>query len=525
MEASIPSATGRTIPRVVRERRWWLLLLVAWGVGIGFSLHSHIEQASQQANDVAIEGARNMFRMILLTRNWNSSHGGVYVPVTPLTQPNPYLEHPRRDVTTTDGVLLTMINLAYMTRLIGEAAEASSGAIFRLSSLRPIRPGNEPDDWERQALLSFEQGMKEVTGIERSSQGVMLRYMAPLLVKKSCMACHAKQGYQVGDIRGGLSVLQRYEPIEEVAQSGAQSALMTHCIEFMLVLSVGWLLLELLRRRWFELAGKVDELEASQRQLLQSEKMASIGQLAAGVAHEINNPVGFVNANLGSLKTYCEEMIALLERCRSGQAGADDFSAIEFDFLKEDIPALLHESRDGLDRVKKIVVDLKNYSRVDEAAWQDSNLNSGIESTLNVAWNELKYKADVVRELGDLPPVPCIAAQINQVVMNLLVNAVHAIEGHGTITVRSGHDETWAWIEVADTGKGMTPAVLNRIFEPFYTTKPVGKGTGLGLSLSYDIIKKHEGRIEVSSDVGVGSTFRIVLPLRGRKPDGVASPP
>lgn len=109
--------------------------------------------------------------------------------------------------------------------------------------------------------------------------------------------------------------------------------------------------------------------------------------------------------------------------------------------------------------------------------------------------------------------------------MNLLVNAVHAIESHGTITVRSGHDETWAWIEVADTGKGMTPAVLNRIFEPFYTTKPVGKGSGLGLSLSYEIIKKHEGRIEVSSDVGVGSTFRIILPLRGRKADGAASPP
>lgn len=306
--------------------------------------------------------------------------------------------------------------------------------------------------------------------------------------------------------------------------AGVRKALISHGIGFVLVLAAGWLLLEVLRRRWFDLAGKVDELEASQSQLLQSEKMASIGQLAAGVAHEINNPVGFVNSNLGSLKKYSEQIISLLERCRKGQASEADFAAIDFDYLKDDLGDLLDESREGLERVKKIVVDLKNYSRIDESAWQDADLNSAIESTLNVAWNELKYKADVIRELGDLPPVPCVAAQINQVVMNLLVNAVHAIEIHGSITVRSGHDDTWVWIEVADTGKGMTPAVMKRIFEPFYTTKPVGKGTGLGLSLSYDIVRKHDGRIEVSSEVGVGTTFRVMLPVRGRQPDGTASP-
>ncbi|MBL8429464.1 MAG: DUF3365 domain-containing protein [Dechloromonas sp.] len=344
----------------------------------------------------------------------------------------------------------------------------------------------------------------------------MLRYMAPLAVKKSCLDCHAKQGYQVGDIRGGLSVSQRYDLVEDVVLAGLRKDIVSHGAAFAVVLAAGWFLLEVLRRRWFELAGKVDELEASQSQLLQSEKMASIGQLAAGVAHEINNPVGFVNSNLGTLRGYSEQMIALLERCRRGEASEADFAAIDFDYIRSDVGDLLNESRDGLDRVKKIVVDLKNYSRIDQSAWQDADLNSGIESTLNVAWNELKYKADVVREFGNLPPVPCVAAQINQVVMNLLVNAVHAIDTHGTITVRTGHDETWAWIEVADTGKGMTPEVMKRIFEPFYTTKPVGKGTGLGLSLSYDIVRKHDGKIEVSSEVGVGTTFRVVLPLNGK---------
>ena len=206
----------------------------------------------------------------------------------------------------------------------------------------------------------------------------------------------------------------------------------------------GWALLEVLRRRWLELDGKIGELEAAHSQLLQSEKMASIGVLAAGVAHEINNPVGFVNSNLSTLKGYNASMIALLERCRAGEATEADFDAVEFDYLKDDIPALIGESRDGLDRVRKIVADLKDFSRIDQAEWQEADLNAGVECTLNVVWNELKYKAEVVREYDPtLPRVPCLPAQINQVVMNLLINAAHAIAERGTITVRSGHDAQW----------------------------------------------------------------------------------
>ncbi|UCV29647.1 ATP-binding protein [Ferribacterium limneticum] len=515
MEAHIAPVSNRSIPRFVRERRWWLLLLVVWTVAVAFSLHAQIEQIRQQTTAIAIEGARNMFRMVLLTRNWNASHGGIYVPVTERTQPNPYLNVPHRDVTTTEGVELTMVNPAYMTRLIAEMAESASGAVFRLTSLRPIRPENKPDRWERQALEAFEQGIKETSGIEPSPEGDMLRYMAPLKVQESCLQCHRKQGYQVGDIRGGISVSQRNAPIEAAVQAGWHRVLLSHGLVFILVLVAGWLMLEMLRRRWFELGDKIQELQDAQSQLLQSEKMAAIGQLAAGVAHEINNPVGFVSSNLNSLKNYSEQMIALLERCRSGQASEADFVAADFDYLKEDLADLLRESRDGLGRVTKIVSDLKDFSHVDEAGWQEADLNAGIEATLNVVWHELKYKAEVVRELGELPLVPCIAAQIDQVVMNLLVNAAHAIESRGTIVVRTGHDDAWAWIEVADTGKGMTPAVMQRIFEPFYTTKPVGKGTGLGLSLAYDIVKKHGGRIEVHSEPGQGSTFRVWLPLQG----------
>ena len=271
-----------------------------------------------------------------------------------------------------------------------------------------------------------------------------------------------------------------------------------------------------------ELEQLLSKIEEAQQQLLQSEKMAAIGQLAAGVAHEINNPIGFVSSNLGTLKTYIARLINVVDAYATVLAGGgremldQALRDADLEFLCEDLPALLAESQEGLGRVTKIVQDLKDFSRVDQAERQLADLNAALESTLNVVWNELKYKADVVRELGDIPEVDCVPAQINQVFMNLLVNAAQAIEQHGRITVRSGSEKGHVWFEIADTGKGMAPEVCNRIFEPFFTTKPVGKGTGLGLSISYDIIvKKHGGRFDVTSTPGQGSSFRIWLPVTG----------
>lgn len=274
-----------------------------------------------------------------------------------------------------------------------------------------------------------------------------------------------------------------------------------------------------------ELKTLLKKVEDAQNQLLQSEKMAAIGQLAAGVAHEINNPIGFVNSNLGTLNGYVEKLLDVItayEKCEATipVEPRPELAAVkadaDLDFLREDVRALLKESQDGLARVKKIVQDLKEFSHVDEAEWQDADLNQGLESTLNVVWAELKYKAEVVREYGEIPTVRCIAAQVNQVFMNLLVNAAQAIEERGTITVRSGSEGNHVWIEIQDTGKGMSPDVVKRIFEPFFTTKPIGKGTGLGLSLSYDIIvKRHGGHFDVKSTPGQGTTFRVWLPVEG----------
>ena len=267
----------------------------------------------------------------------------------------------------------------------------------------------------------------------------------------------------------------------------------------------------------------IKRLEEAQNQLLQSERMASIGQLAAGVAHEINNPVGFVNSNLGSLQRYVTDMLRLLsvyEKAEGALPGAamQEISQVKADidvaFLREDVANLLVESLDGLKRITRIVQDLKDFSHVDESERQWADLEAGLESTLRVVWNELKYKAEVIKEFAGIPQVECFAFQLNQVFMNLLINASHAIEGRGTIAIRTGHDDTCVWVEVQDSGRGIKPEHLSRIFEPFFTTKPVGQGTRLGLSLAYGIVKKHDGRIEVKSELGQGTVFRVILPKK-----------
>lgn len=267
----------------------------------------------------------------------------------------------------------------------------------------------------------------------------------------------------------------------------------------------------------------VRKLENAQGQLLQSEKLASIGQLAAGVAHEINNPIGFIGSNLSSLKREVDDLMALIAAYEASEPAlaerADLLAAVgaakaaaDVDYLREDIPTLIGESLDGVQRVKRIVENLKDFSRVDTAEWQFANLEHGLESTLNIVWNEIKYKAEVVREYAGLPEIECIAAQINQVFLNLLVNAAHAIENRGIIILRTGFDETNVWVEVEDSGSGIKPEHLHRIFEPFFTTKPVGKGTGLGLSLAFGIVQRHHGKIEVRSEPGKGTVFRVTLP-------------
>ncbi|WP_118182368.1 ATP-binding protein [Paraburkholderia phosphatilytica] len=289
--------------------------------------------------------------------------------------------------------------------------------------------------------------------------------------------------------------------------------------------------LEQLTERNHELSSANAQLEQAHQQLLQSEKLAAIGQLAAGVAHEINNPVGFVLSNLNSLESYVHDLLEVIDAYMGAEAslGTEERGRLsaarrdaDLDYVREDAPALLRESREGLARVREIVVDLRDFSRVDTShAWEWVDLHRCIESTLNIVGKEVRYRAELVRCFGELPQVRCIPSQIGQVVLNLVINAAHACAGTGTdavsgmVCVRTGivAGEDAVWIEVQDTGCGIAPENMKRIFEPFFTTKPVGQGTGLGLSVTYGIVSAHGGTIDVRSVVNQGTTFRIVLPV------------
>ena len=267
------------------------------------------------------------------------------------------------------------------------------------------------------------------------------------------------------------------------------------------------------------------ELEEAQVQLVQSEKMASIGQLSAGVAHEMNTPLGFVKSNIGTLENYVGTLLELLagyQQATAGMAGVPELDEVreplalaELDYLRSDIPELFSETRDGIQRVQRIVSDLKDFSHLGGEGWGYADIHRGLDSSLNILRNEIKHRADVVREYASLPELWCQSSQLNQVFLNLLANAAHAIEGRGRITVRTRVEGEFVVVEIEDTGCGIPPENLKRIFDAFFTTKPVGKGTGLGLSISYGIIRKHSGRIEVSSRPGHGSTFQVFLPLHG----------
>jgi len=284
-----------------------------------------------------------------------------------------------------------------------------------------------------------------------------------------------------------------------------------------------------LKKSHDELQAAYSKLQHAQSQLLQSEKLASIGQLAAGVAHEINNPIGYVYSNLGSLQKYLDELFKVVDAYEKVEplltqhhAEMADLRAVkdkaDLGFLKEDVTALMSESREGITRVKKIVQNLKDFSHAgSDEEWQWADLHKGLDSTLSIVWNEIKYKGDVIKAYGEIPEIECLPSQLNQVFMNLMVNAAHAIEERGTITIRTGAQGDRVWIEVSDTGKGIAPEHLGKIFDPFFTTKPVGTGTGLGLSVSYSIIQTHHGNINVASEVGKGTTFHIRLPVKQPK--------
>lgn len=281
------------------------------------------------------------------------------------------------------------------------------------------------------------------------------------------------------------------------------------------------------KERTEELETANKEIKNAQTMIIHSEKMRSLGQLVAGITHEINNPINYIHGNLIHLKKYCTALLAIIDCYQSFE---DELSEeekneikklkeeMELDFIKEDLPLLIKSCQEGTERTKNIVLDLKNFSRLDEMVVNDIHLEKEINTTLNILNNKIKGKIEIIKEYeDDIPPVEGYGGQLNQVFMNILDNACYAIKNTGKIYIRLKKSGNSVIIEFEDTGVGMSKEQLEKIFEPFYTTKPVGEGTGLGMSISYRVIQNNKGTITVNSEIGKGTLFKIQLPVKMKK--------
>jgi len=494
------------------------LLLLVISVLMAGSLIFRIQMVRKHSLDVATEGARDIFHMIVLSRQWNAEHGGVYVFESEQTPVNPYLDHPLKQLTTTDGRKLALLNPAYMTRQIGEIAAKESNLRIRLhiTSLKPIRPENKADPWETMALQGFERGLEEYVGIEEASDRALLRYMAPLMVKPACLACHDKQGYKVGDVRGGISVSLKLDSVEKNLREDIEASIISHGISYGLLVIISWGLIELLARRWRTLDDTIETLQATRNELVETEKMASLGRLVAGFAHEINTPIGVA---VGAV-SHSDEAIAKLRELFQQEEVSEQTLTRQLDDLSESHQLALGNLR----RAAELVHRFKRTS-IDRSSHQERHyqVEELIQDVLTTLRNTLKHTRIAIA-VNCAPEIKLfgVPGLLEQVLTNLIINSVNHGFDHGKnagqirIDVQPTEDGLLR-IDYYDDGSGMTDQVKDKAFEPFFTTNREYGGTGLGLYVIYNIITQQmAGKIHIQSAPGSGVHFHIEFPIDTR---------
>lgn len=502
------------LPSFIADRRWWLLPLLAWALIVGLSFHKHLQELEEQSIAVAAGGARNMFRMILLTRTWSSQHGGVYLPVTETLKPNPYLQHPRRDLTTTDGQRLTMINPAYMTRLLSELAEKEGVSAFRITSLKPTRPGNAPDDWERTALGEFDAGRPEK--LEIIDQGPAgegwLRYMAPLKTLASCLACHAEQGYEVGDIRGGISVTLPLAPIRAASIPARQQSLHAHLAALLLVSLCGGLLLELLRHRWLALAQANAHLSRAKA----AAEQANVAKTAflANISHELRTPLNAIVGYTHLLRGKVDDKGA--NRQIDGIENAAGRLLAMFSLIFDTIRAETGELQ-----IADEAFELGDFAEQLHAHLARECAGKGLASRL-----EMQPDAGPCWLRGD-------TRRLSQLLRQYIDNAVKFSE-RGEIALRvsrvaHGAESVDLRFEVVDQGIGIDAAHQQSLFGLFQqidasATRRHG-GNGAGLYLCRKLAELMGGSVGVDSAPGRGSCFWFAVTQAAAADGRPATPP
>jgi two-component system NtrC family sensor kinase len=484
-------------------------------------------QTSNLQNELVMEQARQqariLYKQILLTRQWVSDHQGLFLVKTAGVSENPYLHE--SVIRADDGTVFVKRNPAMVTRELSEYAAKSGFCWFRITSLEPINPANKADDFERAAMERFKEGLPEFEAITESPEGRVHRYIAPLLVQESCLTCHAEHGYSVGDIRGALSISVPLAWADKVIHKNNSTIIRYSVFSiFAVALALTYLFNKLVARRidrlsqamenypdqdysvsddkhlygdeigrlitrFGELCERLDkaqrDLDKTMQQAFYSEKMASLGQLTAGIAHEINNPLGGL---LNCVKTMQEEPENL-------------------ELHNRYIPLL----EKGLRRIEHIMRQLLNFGR--KAPLTFSKVN--VDEIIRECFELLEYRLRNITLTLDLHlhESHCIDVEaLRQIIVNTALNSIQAMPEGGSLTVRTKRTHTRMVITVQDTGTGIDPLIMNKIFDPFFTTKEVGEGTGLGLAVTYSLVQQMGGSIEVESELGKGTAFTISLP-------------
>jgi len=494
-------------------------------VSYGFLLYQTSTLQNELVMGQARQQARVLYKQILLTRQWVSDHQGLFLVKTTGVKENPYLDDGviRGD----DGTVFVKRNPAMVTRELSEYASKAGFCWFRITSLKPINPDNAPDEIERKALLSFEKGVPEVDYVTDGEDGRIHRYIAPLRVQDSCMACHAEHGYSVGDIRGALSISVPLGWADEVIKKNNTAIVRYAFFSVVAVaLALTYLFNKLVARRINLLSHAMEnypdqdhsisddkhlyddeisdliskfgglcerleraqgELDKNRQQAFYNEKMASLGQLTAGIAHEINNPLGGL---LNCVKTMGEEPENL-------------------DLHKRYQPLL----EKGLSRIEHIMRQLLNYGRKGSLTFNKVDIDDIIRECYELLEYRLK-NIDLTLNLN-LNERYCIDVEaLRQIIVNTGLNAIQAMPDGGSLSITTNRTAAsrQILIEIQDTGSGIDPAIMDKIFDPFFTTKDVGEGTGLGLAVTYSLVQQMDGNIEVKSEPGKGTVFTISLP-------------
>jgi len=489
----------------------------------GFLLYQTSHLQNELVMGQARQQARILYKQIILTRQWVSDHQGLFLVKTAGVQENPYLHD--SVIRADDGTVFVKRNPAMVTRELSEYAAQSGFCWFRITSLRPVNPVNAPDEIERQALLQFEQGVAEYDTVSSTQEGRVHRYIAPLLVQESCLSCHAEHGYKVGDIRGALSISVPLSWADTVILKNNTTIFRYAFFSVLAVaLALTFLFNKLVARRIARLSKAMDNypdqdyaviddkhlvndeigrlisdfgdlcerlnqaqrnLDKTMQQAFYNEKMASLGQLTAGIAHEINNPLGGL---LNCVKTMQDE------------PENTEMHARYMPLLEK-----------GLRRIENIMRQLLNFGRKAPLTFSKVDIDEIIRECFELL--EYKLKNIYLKLDLNLKDSYCIDIEaLRQIIVNIGLNAIQAMPDGGNLTVTTRRTSTRLIIEIQDSGTGIDPSIVDKIFDPFFTTKDVGEGTGLGLAVSYSLVNQMNGSIEVNSEAGQGTLFTISLP-------------